>query len=59
MFVPYRAEEGLFVRRLMAAIAKWAAANDADERQFAEEVIRRIEKHAKLAEIRKQIDIRR
>lgn len=59
MLVKYQAENGLYVRRLMLAISKWAAANDANEAEFAEEVIKRIERYAKLAALRKQFDIRK
>ena len=56
MLVKYQAENGLYVRRLMLAISKWAAANDANEAEFAEEVIKRIERYTKLAELRQQFD---
>lgn len=57
MLVTYRSENGLYLRRLKAAIARWARAHEADEQEFAEEVLERIESHAKLAEAKKQHSI--
>ena len=57
MLVKYLSEEGFYLRRLLAAISRWASAHDANEREFAEEVLERIESHARLAEIKKQNSI--
>ena len=50
MLIKFQPHESTYVQRLLTAISRWAAALEADEREFQIAVLHGIEGHAHMAE---------